>query len=47
MDFKERKLPTEIKYVGVDSRFRDMTKFPTPSEYNVYFEKCCTCFCSV
>jgi hypothetical protein len=38
MDFRERKLPTEIKNVGVDSRFRDTTKFPTPSEYIVYFE---------
>jgi hypothetical protein len=38
MDYKEKKLPTDIKNVGVDSRHRDMIKFPTPSEYIVYFD---------
>lgn len=38
MDFRERKLPTEIKNIGVDSQYRDKTKFPTPSEYIVNFE---------
>jgi hypothetical protein len=38
MDYKEKKLPTDTKNVGVDSRHRDMTKFPTPSEYIVYFD---------
>jgi hypothetical protein len=38
MDYKEKKLPTDTKNVGVDSRHRDMTKFPTPSQYIVYFD---------
>lgn len=38
MDFRERKLPTDIKNVGIDSRYRDKTKFPTASEYIVNFE---------
>lgn len=38
MDYKEKKLPTDTKHVGVDSRHRDTTKFPTPSQYTVYFD---------
>jgi hypothetical protein len=38
MEFKERKLPTEIKNIGVDSKYRDLAKFPTDSEYTVYFD---------
>ncbi len=38
MDYKEKKLPTETKNIGVDSRHRDITKFPNPSQYTVYFD---------
>jgi hypothetical protein len=38
MDYKEKKLPTETKHIGVDSRHRDMQKFPSPSQYVVYFD---------
>lgn len=38
MDYKEKKLPTETKHVGLDSRHRDITRFPTASQYTVYFD---------
>jgi hypothetical protein len=38
MDYKEKKLPTETKNIGVDSRHRDMTRFPNASQYTVYFD---------
>jgi hypothetical protein len=38
MDYKEKKLPTETKHIGIDSRHRDITRFPTASQYTIYFD---------
>ena len=38
MDYKEKKLPIDTKNIGVDSRHRDLAKFPTSSQYTVYFD---------
>jgi hypothetical protein len=38
MDYKEKKLPTDTKHIGIDSRHRDMAKFPNASQYTVYFD---------
>lgn len=38
MDYKEKKLPIDTKNIGVDSRHRDLVKFPTCSQYTVYFD---------
>lgn len=38
MLFKEQHLPTQVFNVGVDSIFRDRTKFPSASEYVVMFD---------
>jgi hypothetical protein len=38
MDFKEKRLPAEIKNIGVDSRYRDTIKYPSVSQYVYDFD---------
>lgn len=38
MLFEDKEFPTYVKNVGIDSKYRDLTKYPSASEYVVVFD---------